>query len=278
MSSLDARDHVRDDARSPARWVRPPGPDARRRLRTLGRTELTLLLRNRTALFVSLLMPVSMVLLSYSSSRQLDLAGTGLSRHEAVLSGGIGMVLMLAVYLNLVPTYVARREERVLKRLRTGELTDGEILVGAALPSAVLGVAQCAVLVVTGAVVLDIGAPRRPDLLLAGLLLGVVLLAALAAVTSALTRTVESAQITGMPLFMVSVMGSGLFVPSEVLPDGLARAFAVLPLSPVVDLVKAGWLGGMDGRETAVALGLAVLWTGYAVFAVRKWFRWDPRQ
>ncbi len=274
MSSVDTF----GAGRSPARWVRPPGPEARRRLRALGRTELTLLLRNRSALFVSLLMPMGMVLLSYSSSRQLELEGTGLSRHEAVLSGGIGTVLMLVVYLNLIPTYVARREERVLKRLRTGELTDGEILGGTALPSVVLAVAQCAVLVVAGAAVLDVGAPRRPELLAAGLLFGVVLLAALAAVTSAFTRTVESAQITGMPLFMVSMMCSGLFVPSEVLPDGLARMFAVLPVSPVVDLVKAGWLGGMDGRDAAVTLGLAVLWTGYAVFAVKKWFRWDPRQ
>jgi ABC-2 type transport system permease protein len=255
-----------------------PGPQAWRRMRALGRAELTLLLRNRTALFVALLLPVAMVGSSYSSSRELDLADTGLSRGEAVMTGGIGMVLILVVYTNLISTYVARREERVLKRLRTGELTDGEILAGSALPPVVLAVTQCAVLVVAGAAFLDIGAPRRPELLLAGVALGSVMLVAMAALTAAFTRTVESAQVTGMPFLTVSIVCSGLFVPLEVLPDGLANVFRLLPMTSVTELVSGGWLGGRDGAEVMRALALAVAWTALAVFAVRRWFRWDPRR
>ncbi|MGH3324906.1 MAG: ABC transporter permease, partial [Streptomyces sp.] len=32
------------------------------------------------------------------------------------------------------------------------------------------------------------------------------------------------------------------------------------------------------GLDTARALGVAVLWTVLAVFAVRRWFRWEPRR
>ncbi len=261
---------------SPLTWGLPDAAGMRR-MGSLARAELTLLLRNRTALFVSLLMPGALIAGSYAASDQLDLEGTGLSRGEAVMTGGIGMVLIMVLYLGLIPTYVARREERVLKRLRTGELTDGEIMTATALPAAVLALVQSVLLVAGGVAVLDAAAPENAAVLLLGLLLGTTVLAAAAAATAAFTKTVESAQITGMPLLLVSVVGSGLYFPLDILPDTLADIFRLLPLTPAVDLVRAGWVGGLDGAEQLRAMGLAVAWTALAVVAVRRWFRWEPR-
>ncbi|MGP3923867.1 ABC transporter permease [Streptomyces sp. 8N616] len=250
------------------------------RLAALGRAELTLLVRNRTALFMALLMPVAMVWAVRSSVARLELARTGLSVAAASMTGGIGVVLIFVVYANLVPAYVARREELVLKRLRAGEPGDLEILAGTALPSAAVALGQCAVLIAAGALLLDLSAPRRPEILVAGMLLGTVMLAALAAASAAVTRTVESAQITVLPLMAVSFGGSGLFVPLELLPDGAADVLRLLPLTPVVELVRYGWLGGAGADAGAVlrAVGCAVVWAGLAVFAVRRWFRWEPRR
>ncbi|WP_107081672.1 ABC transporter permease [Streptomyces sp. SBT349] len=254
-----------------------PDAGARRRMWALARAELTLLVRNRTAVFVSLLMPVVMMGLAYSSSGEMELGGTGLTRGEAVVTGGMGIVLVLVIYTGLIPMYVARREERTLKRLRTGELTDAEILTGAAVPAVVLALVQCAVLVGSGVLAFDIGAPRSVPVLLLGMALGCAMLVAFAAATAGFTKTVESAQITAMPLLTISLTGSGLFVPIEVLPDALANVFRLLPLTSVVELMKDGWLGGLGGAERLRALGLAVVWTALAVFAVRRWFRWEPR-
>ncbi|MEE1754166.1 ABC transporter permease [Streptomyces sp. SP18CS02] len=251
---------------------------ATERLGALGRAELTLLVRNRTTMFVALLMPVMMVGAMKASLDQVDLGGSGMNVVEAAMSGGIVMVLILVVYLNLVAVYVARREELVLKRLRTGEASDPEILSGAALPSAVIALAQCAVLVVAGTAFLDMGGPERPGLLVAGVLLGTVLLTLLAAATAALTRSVESAQVTTMPLFMVSAIGSGLFVPLDVLPERIATVLELLPVSGVMTLVRAGWLGGGDTGELVGAALTVLAWTVISVFAVRRWFRWEPRR
>ncbi|WP_328399016.1 ABC transporter permease [Streptomyces sp. NBC_00390] len=248
------------------------------RLTALGRAELTLLARNRTALSVALLMPAAMILATKSTLDQMDLGKAGMSVAEAAMTSGIGMVLLLVVHINLVSAYVARREELVLKRLRTGEVPDREILAGTALPAAGLALAQCVVMVVTGVAFLDVTAPERPELLVAGALLGTVLLAALAALTSAVTRTVESAQITTLPMFMISMFGSGLFVPLEVMPARLASVCELLPLTGVMTLVRAGWLGGADGSEPAGAAVTALAWTVLSVFAVQRWFRWEPRR
>ncbi|MFB7913850.1 ABC transporter permease [Streptomyces sp. NPDC056061] len=260
------------------------GRDAERRttamgrLRALGSAELTILARNRTAVFVALLVPVAMVLAMKTTLDRIDLGGTGLTVAGAALSGGIGMVLMQVVYMNLVAAYVARREDLVLKRLRTGEVTDREILAGTALPSAALALVQTVLVVLAGAMFFGLGAPQRPELLVAGLLLGVVLLSALAAVTSAVTRTVQTSQITTLPLFLVSMIGSGLFVPLEILPDRVATVCELLPVTGVMTLVRAGWLGGADGYDLLEAGLNALAWTVLAVFAVQRWFRWDPRR
>jgi ABC-2 type transport system permease protein len=248
------------------------------RLAALGRAELTLLVRNRTALFVALLMPVFMVAAMRSSLGQLDLGGTGVSLDGALLTGAIGMVLILVVYLNLVSAFVARREELVLKRLRTGEVSDTEILAGTALPAAALALAQSVLVVVAGVALLDAGGPRRPELLVAGVLIGIVVMTALAAATSAITRTVESAQITTLPLFMISAAGSGLFIPLDVLPERVAAVCELLPMTGVMRLVEAGMLGGADAGELARAALSALAWTLISVFAVRRWFRWEPRR
>ncbi|MER6499152.1 ABC transporter permease [Streptomyces sp. NPDC001455] len=248
------------------------------RLRALGHAELVLLARNRTAVFVALLVPLAMVLAMKTTLERIDLGGTGLTVTGLALTGGIGMVLMQVVYMNLVSAYVARREDLVLKRLRTGEVTDWEILTGTALPSVALALAQTVLVVLAGAAVFDVGAPERPDLFLAGLLSGSVLLAALAAVTSVATRTVQTSQITTLPLFLVSMIGSGLFVPLEVLPDRVASVCELLPMTGVMTLVRAGWLGGSDGADLLTAGLVALAWTVFAVFAVRRWFRWEPRR
>ena len=250
------------------------------RVGSLGRAELTLLWRNRTALVTALLLPLGMVLALRPSIDTLDLHGTGLSAAALSVTGGTGFVLVFVVYYNLVTAYVARREELVLKRLRTGEARDPEILAGTALPAVAGALGQCAVLTVAGTLLLHLGPPRRPDLLLIGLTLGLVLSVALAAASTVFTRSVELAQLTAAPLMLASTLGSGLILPLDVLPRPLPELCRLLPMTPVMDLVRAGWTGGAGAGTARVleSLGLALIWTVLAVLAAQRWFRWEPRR
>ncbi|WP_431043525.1 ABC transporter permease [Streptomyces sp. P1-3] len=246
------------------------------RLRALGRAELTLLRRNKVALFTTLVLPLTFTTAMKSTVDGLNLKDAGLSPGTVLLPGALGFVLLFGVYSHLVPAYVVRRDELVLKRLRCGELTDQEILAGTALPSVVIALVQCLLVAAGAALVLDVAPPEAPHLALAGVLFGTVMLVALAAATAGVTRSAEGAQLSVMPLLMLSMAGSGLVFPLEVLPDRIASACEVLPLTPVVGLIRAGWTGGSG--QTLAQLGTAVVWTGVAVFAVRRWFRWEPRR
>ncbi|GAA3988546.1 MULTISPECIES: ABC transporter permease [Streptomyces] len=248
------------------------------RVAALARAELTLFGRSKgmivTAVFVPLVLPVS----ARAVVEDMDLGGSGLSVGLVLLPGAIGFSMLFAVYSALVGVFVGRREELVLKRLRTGELRDREILAGAALPAVATGLVQCVILAVGCSVLLDVAAPEAPQLAVVGVGLGLVLSAALAAVTASFTRTVESSQVTSMPLVMVSMVGSGVAVPLELMPDRVASVLELLPLTPVITLVRGGWTGELSAYEAVGPLMTALAWTLLAVFAVRRWFRWEPRR
>ncbi|MFF6998803.1 ABC transporter permease [Streptomyces sp. NPDC008313] len=248
------------------------------RMAALARAELTLLGRTKATLFAAVFVPLALPLSLRSTVDGMDLKGTGLSVGSVILPSAIGFSLLFAVYSSLVSVYAARREELVLKRLRTGEPRDSEILAGAALPAVMIGLVQSLVLTAGCAALLDIGAPEAPHLALLGLLLGLVMWPPLAAVTASFSRSVEGAQVAAMPLMLVSLLGSGTVVPLELMPDRLASLCEVLPLTPVITLVRGGWTGGLSASETLGALVTALAWTAVAVFAVRRWFRWEPRR
>ncbi|WP_320774738.1 ABC transporter permease [Streptomyces sp. CRN 30] len=249
-----------------------------RRMVSLARAELTLLGRNKGTLFAAVFVPLVLPVSVRSAAKELDLAGAGLTTGTVVLPAAIGFSLLFAVYSALVGVFVVRREELVLKRLRTGELRDVEILGGASLPALLTGLVQCLLLVAGCTLLLDLSAPAAPHLAVIGVLLGLVMCAGLAAATASYTKTGESAQVTPLPLMFVSMIGSGTFVPLELLPDKVAAVCELLPLTPVITLVRGAWTGDLSGGEQLAALATAVAWTALAVFAVRRWFRWEPRR
>ncbi|MGW3203633.1 ABC transporter permease [Streptomyces sp. NPDC001135] len=249
-----------------------------RRLGALGRAELALLGRNRGVVFTALTVPLILPFSMRPAIDQLDLKKQGLTLGTTLLTAAIGFSFLFAVYTSLVNAYVARREELVLKRLRTGELSDVEILTGTALPALGIGLAQALVLCAGCAALLHTGAPRAPYLVLPGLLAGYLVSAALAALTASFTRTVESGQVTALPLMFVSMAGSGITFPTESMPDKLATVCELLPLSPAIRLVRGGWTGQLSTGEALGALVTALAWIFLAVFAVRRRFRWEPRR
>ncbi|MGK5642167.1 ABC transporter permease, partial [Streptomyces sp. URMC 126] len=153
---------------------------------------------------------------------------------------------------------------------------EGEVLAGVALPAALIAVAQCALLVLVGTLWLDVRPVARPDLLAAGLVLGVAVCATLAAAASAWARTAENARLAALPLLLVSLPGSGVLVPPESLPPLAASVSELLPLTPAVALLRGGWFGAVSGYEALGHGVTALAWAALGVFAVKRWFRWEP--
>src|SRR3954464_8830297 len=257
---------------------------ARRRVLALASAEIRLLLRNRTAAVNSLLGPV----LFLGSVGAITVSNGGELDGPSLVASAIGIALILVTYYNLVTTFVARREELVLQRMRTGELTDAEVLLGTAVPTLLVTVVQV-VLVAVGVVVLgEWSAPVDVVLPLVALLGGGALMVALAAVSASITRTVEAAQFTTLPLVLAATLFSGLLVPLSGFPESAAQLFRFLPLTPVIELSRLGLVGetwnghavAPAGAWAAAPLPLAVLagWLVIGAVVARRVFRWAPRR
>jgi ABC-2 type transport system permease protein len=244
-----------------------------RRTWSLTRAELLLLRRNRTLMSITLIMPISVVGL-FST---LDGVGDGGNATALAIASLVGMLLLFVVYYNVLSASVARREEGVLQRLRTGEAADGEILVALAAPSVAITLVQSLVLAVAGAVVLGLPVPQNPVLTLAGILVGAAVFTGLALVTAVFSPTLESVQMTSLPVIGIAVLGAGLAMPLDALPGSVNRIAQFTPMSPVLDLVNAGWIGDPSGIDLLQAAGVALAWIVLTFVVVQRWFRWSPR-
>ncbi|GAB3451818.1 ABC transporter permease [Kineococcus endophyticus] len=244
-----------------------------RRTWSLSHAELLLLRRNKTLMSIALVMPVSVIGL-FST---LEGVGDGGDAAALATASLVGMLLLFVVYYTVLSTAVARREEGVLQRLRTGEAADGEILTALAVPAVAITLVQTLVLAVAGAAAIDLPLPQNPLLSLAGVLVGCVVFTGLALVTAVASKTLESVQVTSLPVIAVAALGAGAALPLDLLPGNLSRIAEFTPLSPVLTLVTAGWTGDPSGADVWRAAAVATVWAVAVLVAVRAWFRWSPR-
>jgi ABC-2 type transport system permease protein len=254
------------------------------RFRSVSTAELRLFGRNRSALFSALIMPLILA----GAIAGAGIEDSGVSAAALVVTSLLGYVLLAAVYYNLVTTYVTRREELVLKRLRAGELSDTEILTGIATPMVVVALAQMVVFVLVGAVLFGLPVPVNVVLLIAGAVGGVVVFVLLAAASTEFTRTTEAAQVTTLPVMLACLVGSVIYSSLDDAPAAVVAVLRALPLTPVVDLLRLGWLGTTGTaaptdftgvlNEALVPAGILVAWIIVGVLTVRHRFRWEPRR
>lgn len=241
----------------------------------LARANSTLLVRNRLTLSYALafpLLPLGFVL-----------AGDGTDDRGwvAIASSCLLTALLFSVFYSVLSMVVTRRDELVLKRLRTGEARDGEILLAMVLPGAVV-VLVVAVLVGAVGAPLGLPLPANPVLLLGCLVLGTACFAALAFWTASWTSNAEAAQLTSLPVFVLALLGPF----ADALPTVLADVAQWTPGAAVKELVGLGWVGlDADGPVSLAAswgaalpsLGVLAAWTVAAVVLAGRSMRWEPR-
>jgi len=256
-----------------------------RRLLSLVRAELLLLLRNRTTLFNAVaLAPLTVAFVGWTGGDALADGAAATAVAGMLLAALLAMALVVVVYYNLTTTIVARREELVLKRLLTGDVSQGEVVVAYALPAALITVAQMVLGVAAMLVLLEAPQVQNAVWLVAAFVGGTVVFVLLAVASSGLTRTVETAQLTTLPVLMVATALSGIIVPLHTMPDVVGTAASWTPMYPVVALVQHG-LGAvaLDGRvasgeltDVAQPLACLAVWALLGGLAARRWMRWQP--
>ncbi|MEX3505350.1 ABC transporter permease [Corynebacterium sp. LK2510] len=197
------------------------------------------------------------------------------------LAAGMFVLFSLGfvVYYSALSMATTRRDERVLKRLRTGEAHDWEILTAIALPLGLMVIVLTPITVVLMSLIAGADLPANPLYMAASVLLGVPFSYGLALLTSRFTKNAEAAAITSFPVLLVSMAS---------LPGGireLLRAQSELvaalvdwnPFALAIDLFVHGWIGETVDRPL-LTLAALTAWTLVLTGAGIRWMRWDTHR
>lgn len=258
-----------------------------RRIAALAAAELRLHLRAGTALVTAVLMPPVTVLALLSLGMGEGLNGGALT--TLVVAMMAAWMILLAVFHNLTAVYVARREDRVFKRLVTGEATINEVVIAGAVPAGLILAIQMALTLVVAGVAIGMPSFANPLLAVIGLVGGVVALLHLAAATSGFTASVEAAQYSTLPLLMVFVFFSGTNFPLQYMPEWLQTLAQWTPVNAVCELVTIGLTGATMAGEASTgfldtfalgstAIACLVVWCVVGYLAAVRFLRTDPRR
>jgi ABC-2 type transport system permease protein len=194
---------------------------------------------------------------------------------------------LFPVYYNVLSQFVSRRDELVLKRLRTGETRDAELLVSIALPGAVSALA-IAVLAVPISQLFDQRLPINPFVYAGAAVLAVIMFSAFAYWTAAWTRSAEAAQLTSMPIILLATFGPfGAQLAGDA--EAARRLIEATPGAALSELVRVGWFGldGVDAETTTLSFAetwshaaqpllVIVAWTLVACALAARSMRWEP--
>ena len=253
-----------------------------RRIAGLTRWNAVLLSRNRLALFYAAVMPLLPLGLLLTGERGSPSEGAG------TLVTVYLVIALFPVYYNVLSQVVSRRDELVLKRMRTGETRDAELLVSIALPGALTALALSAVAVPISAA-LGQSLPINPVLYAALAVLVAVMFCAFAFWTAAWTKNAEAAQLTSMPIIILSSLGP-LTNSIPDMSDRLRDILSITPGAAISDLMRIGWFGldgpGADEATMTIAdtwsqaagpLLVMIAWSCVGIVLARRSMRWEPR-
>jgi ABC-2 type transport system permease protein len=191
-----------------------------------------------------------------------------------IVPGIIGMILSITMLIITSMAIVRERELGTLEQLIVTPVTRGEIMLGKIVPYAIVGYAQLTLVILLGRVVF--GMPIVGSLLLVYLTTFLFIVANLGLGLFISTLVTSQSQAMQASYFFVlpNVLLSGFMFPREGMP-ALARDIGLaFPLTYYLQVLRGILLKG-NGLwdvlpQTAMLLGLALLFFGFSVTRFRK--------
>jgi ABC-2 type transport system permease protein len=239
------------------------------------RAQQRLFWRNRELAFFTFLLPLILYVMLGSVNR--DERIEGVRGGDYLLAGMIGYGAAAIGFGALAMTLVFRREDGTLKRLRSTPLPAGTYI-GAVLLSILVSFAiETALLFVVGYAMFDVTVPEQLLQVLALIVIGAGVFAALGLAASALVKNDTAAVAVLNGIYLPMTFLSGSFFSPNAFPDFLQRIGDALPLTYYIQVVRDVMLKDESIWSDPTALAIMAAWgIGGTMVALRS-FDWMPR-
>ncbi|WP_327086181.1 ABC transporter permease [Nonomuraea sp. NBC_01738] len=190
-----------------------------------------------------------------------------------IFYGTIALLLSITSFMNIAVALTMRRDQLLLKRLRSTRLTDAQILAGEVASTVTQTVGLLAGCLVAVHFLAGVPYPEHPLLFGLAAVAGSLTVAVLGvAYTAAIPRGELAAAMT-VPVFLVCGVSAGAMGPMlELLPSWVGTVLGLLPTSAVVDAMRTG-----PDALLPLVVNLLV-WGVVGLAAIKLWLRWEPRR
>jgi ABC-2 type transport system permease protein len=192
----------------------------------------------------------------------------------------LALALLNATFVNLTIWLTIERERGRLKRVRATPVPAWVVIAGRALTAAAVAAVMVVVVCAVGAVLYGVELPvaTLPGLLLA-IVVGTAALAALGFAAAGLVPSENAAPPLANAIVLPLEFISGIFVPSEQIPDWMDSIASVFPVKPLFDAVLVAFDPTTGGPGIAWGdLAVLVAWGAAGVAVALRTFRWSPRR
>ena len=193
---------------------------------------------------------------------------------DFLIPGLLGMNLMGSAIWSLGFAIVDARRKKLLKRLVASPMPRPYYLLSFLLSRILMLVVEVGVLVGFGALLFHV--PVRGSLLdLAVLcLIASLSFSALGLLLASRARTIEAASGLMNIVMMPMWIASGVFFSSQKFPDMMQPIIKALPLTAVIDALRANMLQGSNLAQMAPQVGIIAFWLVICFAMALKLFRW----
>lgn len=232
--------------------------------------------RSREAAFFTFLLPIVFLVLLGSVYGDEEIEGVTGTTY--LLAGLLGYGVVATAFASLAITLVIRRETGVLKRVR-GTPLPTRVYIAATIVSTLLVIAlETVTQLLVGRFLLGAAWPKLPLSLAAAILLGSVVFAALGLALTGVIRSAEGSSAVVNALYLPLTFISGVFFSVASMPAFLEAVAEVSPLTYLLRLIRATFLGG-DGLASAPgAVVVLAAWGLAGLLIALRTFRWEPRE
>lgn len=193
---------------------------------------------------------------------------------DFLVPGLVGMNLMGSGIWGLGFAIVDARKKRLLKRLIATPMSRPQYLASFVLSRLSLLIIEVGLLLGFG--VLAFGVPLRgsPLGLVAICVMSSLAFTSLGLLIASRVQTIEGASGLMNLVMLPMWIFSGVFFPASRFPEPLQPLIQVLPLTAVVDALRANMLRGAGWQASAPEMAIITAWLGVSFVLALKLFRW----
>lgn len=241
----------------------------------LTRTQFKVFLREPLAVFFGLVFPAVLLVVigvAYPGATDPEPTFDGRSLVEVYAPTAIVLGLATMAVFLLPVALGGDRERGILRRLSTTPVHPRTLVAAhLAVQLVVLTLASLAAVLV-GTLAFPIPWPERPGWFVLAFVLGACSLLAIGLLIGSLAPTATTGQGVGMLLYFPLLFFAGVYIPLEVMPDGIRSVSGLTPAGAAAEALSASWFGTTpDTSDLVVMVVYAVVAGAVAV----RLFRWD---